>query len=144
MVGLTASEWTTNRAIALIIGIIFLVIGILGLIFDTTSGSILGFDVDLVLNFVHLLTGILGIAAAMTGWSRRFNQIFGIIYLIIGLAGLIPAFYIGDRLFGLIHANTADHFLHLIVGVFAAAIGFFINDYADTTSTTTDDTMTAH
>jgi hypothetical protein len=97
----------------MVIGVVFLILGILGLILDTTHGSILGFQVDLVHNLVHLVTGILGIAAAMTGWSRLFNQVFGIIYLLLGLAGLIPALYFGHRLLGLIQVNTADNVLHL-------------------------------
>jgi len=116
--------------VAMVIGVVFFVVGILGLLLDTTSGSLLGFDVDLVHNFVHLLTGILGLAAAFTGWSRRFNQVFGIIYLLVGLAGLIPALYFDQRLLGLMHVNAADNVLHLVVGGVAAAVGFFVREYA--------------
>ena len=137
----STSEWTTNRIVAMVIGVVFLLIGLLGLLFDATGGSILGFQVDLVHNLVHLLTGIVGIAAAMTGWSRRFNQVFGIIYLLIGLAGLIPAFYFGGRLLGLMHVNAADNVLHLIVGIVATGVGFFVRDYVSTTATS-GDTMT--
>jgi hypothetical protein len=137
MVERSTSAWTTNRIVAMVIGVVFLIIGILGLIFDTASGSLLGFDVDLVHNLVHLLTGILGIAAAMTGWSRLFNQIFGVIYLLIGLAGLVPALYFSQRLLGLMHVNAADNVLHLVVGLVAAAIGFFVQDYVTGGATTT-------
>jgi hypothetical protein len=137
----STSEWTTNRIVAMVIGVVFLVIGLLGLLFDTNGGSFLGFQVDIVHNLVHLLTGIVGIAAAMTDWSRRFNQVFGIIYLLIGLAGLIPAFYFGGRLLGLMHVNAADNVLHLIVGIVATGVGFFVHDYVSTTATS-GDTMT--
>src|SRR5216683_5624722 len=123
------TTWTPNRIVAFVIGIVFLIVGILGLILDTTSGSVFGFDVDLVHNLVHLLTGILGLAAAFTGWSRRFNQIFGVIYLLVGLAGLVPALYFSQRLLGLMHVNAADNVLHLVVGLSAAAVGFFVNDH---------------
>jgi hypothetical protein len=126
------TTWTINRIVASVIGIVFLIIGILGLILDTTSGSLLGFDVDLVHNLVHLLTGILGLAAAFTGWSRRFNQIFGIIYLLVGIAGLIPALYFDQRLLGLMHVNAADNVLHLVVGLLAAVVGFFVTDSGTT------------
>ncbi len=131
----SASAWTTNRIVAMVIGVVFFIIGILGLIFDTASGSLLGFDVDFVHNLVHLLTGILGIAAAMTGWPRLFNQIFGVIYLLVGLAGLVPALYFSQRLLGLMHVNAADNVLHLVVGLLAAAIGFFVNDYVTSGAT---------
>jgi hypothetical protein len=126
----SASAWTTNRVVAMVIGVVFLLIGIVGLIFDTTSGNLLGFDVDLVHNLVHLITGIAGIAAAMTGWPRRFNQVFGIIYILVGLAGLIPGLYFDQRLLGLMHVNAADNVLHLVVGLVAAVVGFFVHDDA--------------
>jgi uncharacterized membrane protein len=133
------TTWTLNRIVALVIGIVFLLIGILGLIFDTTSGSLFGFDVDLVHNLVHLLTGILGLAAAFTGWSRRFNQIFGIIYIVVGIAGLFPFLYFDQRLLGLMHVDAADNALHLLVGLIAAGVGFFVTDSARARANT--DTM---
>ena len=135
MLAPSVSAWTPNRIVATVIGVVFLLLGVIGLVFDATHGSILGFEVDLVHNLVHLLTGILGLAAAFTGWSRRFNQVFGIIYLLLGLAGLVPALYFGHRLLGLMHVNAADNVLHLIVGLVAAAVGFFVRDY-----TTSDNT----
>ena len=130
MLAQSVSAWTPNRITAAVIGVVFLLLGILGLVFDTTHGNILGFDVDLVHNLVHLLTGILGLAAAFTGWSRRFNQVFGIVYLVLGLAGLIPVLYFNQRLLGLMHVNAADNILHLIVGLVATAVGFFVSDDA--------------
>jgi Domain of unknown function (DUF4383) len=130
------TTWTPNRIVAFVIGIVFLIIGILGLIFDTTSGSLFGFDVDLVHNLVHLFTGILGLAAAFTGWSRRFNQIFGIIYIVVGIAGLFPFLYFDQRLLGLMHVDAADNVLHLVVGLVAAGVGFFMTDSRTTRANT--------
>jgi Domain of unknown function (DUF4383) len=120
--------WTVNRIVALAIGIVFTLVGIAGFFVSSsmTVGNLLGFDVDLVHNLVHLVTGLAGLAAAFTGWSRRFNQIFGIIYIIVGIAGLIPALYFDGRLLGLMHINAADNVLHLVVGIVAAGVGFFV------------------
>src|SRR5205085_10147030 len=109
------TTWTPNRIVAFVIGIVFLIVGILGLILDTTSGNLVGFDVDLVHNLVHLLTGILGVAAVFTVCARRFNHILGIIYILVGLACLIPALYFHERLLGLIHVIAVDNVLHLIL-----------------------------
>jgi hypothetical protein len=49
---------------------------------------------------------------------------------VVGLAGLIPALYFDQRLPGLMHVNAADNVLHLVVGVVAAAVGFFVREYA--------------
>ena len=127
--------WPTNRIVALVIGIVFVLIGLAGFLVSSSMavGNLLGFDVDLVHNLVHLITGIVALAAVYTGWSRRFNQIFGIIYILVGLAGLIyPALYSNGLLMGMMHVNAADHVLHLVVGIVAAAVGFFVADYPAT------------
>jgi uncharacterized membrane protein HdeD (DUF308 family) len=137
------TEWTTNRIVALAIGVVLLLVGIIGFFLPAENSTgvqaLFGiFDVDVVHNLVHLLSGLIGIAAAFTGWSRRFNQVFGIVYILIGLLGLIPALYFPagayntDRglFLGLMHINAGDHILHLVVGIVAAAVGFFVADYA--------------
>src|SRR5947209_9542074 len=102
-----------------------------------TVGNLLGFDVDLVHNLVHLVTGLAALASVFMVWYRRFNQVFGIIYILVGIARLIyPALYFDGRLLGLMHVNAADHVLHLLVGLVAAGVGFFVNDYATHTRTT--------
>lgn len=133
-------DWTANRTVALIIGIVFALIGIAGFFVSSSMavGNLLGFDVDIVHNLIHLITGIVALAAVFTGWARRFNQIFGIVYLVLGLIGLIyPGLYFNQLLIGITHANAADHGLHLIVGAVAAAVGFFVRDYATTRATPT-------
>jgi uncharacterized membrane protein len=80
--------------------------------------------------YLPLITGLLGIAAAFTGWARRYNQIFGIFYIIIGLAGLVyPGLYFNERFLELMHVNALDHVLHLVVGIVATAVGFSSADY---------------
>lgn len=125
------TAWTANRIVTFVIGVVFTLIGLAGFFVSSSMarGNLLGFDVDIVHNIVHLVTGLIALAAAFTGWSRRFNQIFGILYLLIGLAGLIyPTFYANGLMFGIMHTNAADHVLHIVVGVVAAAIGFFAKD----------------
>ena len=129
--------WSANRLFALVLGIVFVLIGILGLLTANSSTSnLLGiFGVDLLHNLVHLITGIIAIAAAYMGFSRRFNQVFGVIYLLLGLAGLIPALYSGAggmQFLGIIHINPADNVLHLLAGAAAIIIGFFVTETART------------
>ena len=141
MVQRTTSTWTTNRIVALTIGIALVLVGIIGFFVPAENSTgvqaLFGiFDVDLVHNLIHLVTGILGIAAAFTGWSRTFNRTFGVIYIALGLLGLIPALYFPagaygtDRglFLGLMHINAGDHILHLVVGLVAAAVGFGVRD----------------
>ena len=119
--------WTPNRIVALIIGIVLTLIGLTGFLVAPTmaKGTVMGFDVDLIHNLVHLLFGVLAIAAVLMAWPRRYNQIFGILYLLLGVAGMFyPALYFNGMLLGLMHANATDHVLHLLVGVVATVAGF--------------------
>ncbi len=131
--------WTPNRILAFVLGIVLTLVGILGFFVTSsmTVGNLLGFDVDVVHNLVHLLSGIVGLVAVFTGWSRRFNQIFGIVYLLVALAGLIPALYFSGRLLGLMHVNAADNVLHWVIALAAIIVGFFVHEYATTRVTPT-------
>lgn len=119
--------WTPNRIVALILGIVLALIGFVGFLVAPTmaKGTVMGFDVDLIENLLHLLSGVLAIAAVLMAWPRRYNQIFGIIYLLLGIAGVFyPAFYFHNMLLGLMHANAMEHVLHILVGIVATAAGF--------------------
>lgn len=144
------TAWTANRIFALVLGIVLLLIGIIGFLTPTKAfgvQEVFGlFDVDLIHNLIHVVSGLLGIAAAFMGWSRTFNRVFGIIYVVLGLLGLIPALYFPSGAFGhdnglflgLTHINAADHILHLVIGLAALAVGFLLRDdtVAPTATTT--------
>lgn len=152
MVRQTETTWSANRTFALVVGIVLLLLGIIGFFVPAENSTgvqaIFGiFDVDIVHNLVHVLSGIIGIAAAFTGWSRMFNRVFGVIYTLLGLLGLIPALYFpagayghDNGLFlGLMHINAGDHILHLIIGLAALAVSFMARDYVATTAPSTAD-----
>lgn len=118
-----------SRLFALIIGLVFLVAGVLGYIpgITTSGGMLLGiFEVDAIHNIVHLAVGILGIGAwYWERWSRLYCQVLGVFYLIVGILGFVPALMTADGLLlGLFHVNAADNVLHLVVGAVAAYAGF--------------------
>jgi len=130
--------WTVNRMLALVLGIVFILIALIGFFTPVRNPTgvqgLFGIlDVDFVHNLVHLITGLIAIMAALGGQARTFNQVFGIVYLSLGLLGLFPFLYFPpgtygtDRglFLGLLHLNTADHAFHLLVGLTAAAAGFF-------------------
>lgn len=118
-----------TRKFALGIGIVFLAAGILGFIPAFRFGGedyLLGiFAVDWVHNLIHLLVGALGVAAYYWDRARLYCQGLGILYLVVGVLGFIPALIFGDEmLLGLFHVNVADNVLHLVVGAAAAYLGF--------------------
>ncbi|GCE07989.1 DUF4383 domain-containing protein [Dictyobacter aurantiacus] len=121
-----------QKTIALVFGIVFLLIGILGFVPALTpGGALLGlFMVNGVHSVVHLLFGVLGIAAAFTGMGRLYNRASGIIYLLIAILGFIPGLAPNGMLLGLVMINLADNFLHIVIGVVLTLVGFALQERA--------------
>ena len=127
-----SDEKTVARLFAMILGAVFLAVGILGFIRPLTDAGgdglfvagdahLLGiFHVNWLHNLVHLGTGLLGIVmAARTPSARLFAQALGVIYTVVFVAGL----FTGD-LFGILPLNGADNVLHLLTAAASLLIGF--------------------
>ena len=129
-----------TRTFTLVVGIVFLVAGVLGFIPGITVDHVLGFipgntggheyllgifAVDTVHNLINLVIGVLGIAAYFWDQTRLYCQGLGIVCLVIGILGFIPALVFGNgMLLGLFHVNLADNVVYLIVGLVSAYLGF--------------------
>ena len=124
----------STRTAALVFGIVFAVIGVLGfmpsppppdapaLTMEHGHGMILGmFPTNTGHNVVHLLFALLGIAAWAGGWARTYFQVLAVSYGLLTVLGLIPA---TQTTFGLIPIWGNDVFLHGAVAVAAAYFGF--------------------
>ena len=122
-----------QKTVALVFGVVFLLIGFLGFVPALTpGGALLGlFMVNGVHSIVHILFGIFGIAAAFTGFSRLYNKVGGVIYLVLAVVGFVAllgltALAPGGMLLGLVSINMADNVLHLVLGLVLAYVGFAI------------------
>jgi hypothetical protein len=106
---------------ARVFGIVLTLAGILGFFVTTNQDVVkplLGFDVNLTHNLVHLATGVLGLIAGFSvlSFARPYAIILGVVYTVLGVWGLA----VGDGFdpFGLLgNVNIADDFLHLAIGV---------------------------
>ena len=133
---------TTVQRVAQIFGLMFIVVAVAG--FVTSGGSmdadmetaprIFGlFPVNLLHNLAHLLFGIWGVLAARSwGGARAYCQIAGVAYL--GLAVL--GFFTPETL-GLMPIGGNDIWLHALLGIALAAIGFTAKRPATPVVTTT-------
>lgn len=114
-----------SRTFALVVGVVLVLAGIVGLLTgvgqDETT-TVLGLEVNLAHNLVHLLTGALALAVASgrVMSARTFALGFGAIYLILGILGLMNDRPLGDLLG---HVNEVDDVIHLGVGVAGLAAG---------------------
>ena len=120
---------------ALAVGAVFLLVGILGFVPGVTTNfgdmnfighdseaKLLGiFQVNVVHNIVHLLFGVIGLAAARAWESSRLFLIGGgVIYLVLWLYGLVIDFGSAANFVSL---NTADNWLHLFLGLGMIGLG---------------------
>lgn len=142
-----AGSRTTVQKAATVVGAVFLLVGVLGFIpgittqYDTmgvaghgSMAMLLGvFQVSILHNIVHLLFGVAGLAAARSASAaRRYLIVGGAVYLVLWIYGLI--FGNSDSAANFIPVNTADNWLHLVLGVGMIALGFLLtrNRTADT------------
>ena len=135
---------TPVQSVAMIVGATFLLVGVLGFIPGITTNygdmsfaghdsdaQLLGiFQVSILHNIVHLLFGIVGLALAKSAeGARTFLIGGGVVYLVLWLLGIVGG---GDW----IPVNTADNWLHLVLGVAMIGLGFVTSrDVRRTTAT---------
>ena len=102
------------------LGVIFVVIGLLGFVNDPVLGL---FEVDVVHNLVHLVSGILAFRFAAKGemMAKKFARIFGVVYGLVAVLGLVLP---GETLLGLLEVNFADDLLHVAIAALFLYVGF--------------------
>ena len=113
------------KTMAVLFGIVFLAIGVLGFVPGvTTDHMLLGiFHVNVAHNVVHLLSGAVALFCGLSSVSasRMYFRIFGVIYGLVAVMG----FMVGDgMLLGLISNNTADTWLHVGIAAVSLILGF--------------------
>jgi hypothetical protein len=130
---------STLRRFALVYGIVFLLVGIVGFIAGITlplehpdvvvtvgMGAVLGlFTVNVVLNLVHLLFGAWGLLAARSDRAARvYAQMVAIAYVLLTVLGFVKAMSL-YTLFGLMPLYGHNIWLHAVLAAGAAYFGFF-------------------
>ncbi len=125
------------RYFALILGIIYLLVGIAGFIPGLVTypvvvdpaaapvdhGLLLGlFPVNFLHNLVHIVFGIWGIVAYRSfGGAVTFSRVFAVVFGLLAVLGLIPGL---NTLFGLVPLYGHDIWLHAVTALVAAWFGF--------------------
>jgi hypothetical protein len=128
----------TARGFALIFGILYLGVGLLGLMpgmlrapledappleFDVMHGRVLGlFTVNMLHTIVHLAVGAWGLWAFMGNASPQvYARSLAVLFGVLGVMGLVPAL---NTVFGLMPLHGHDVWLHLGTAAAAAYFGW--------------------
>jgi hypothetical protein len=124
---------------------VFLAVGVLGFIPGITTNydamefaghesgaKLLGiFAVSILHNIVHLLFGVAGLVLARSvAGARAFLIGGGAVYLVLWLYGLLVDF---DSSANFVPLNTADNWLHLLLGLGMLGLGLYFARAARTT-----------
>lgn len=113
------------RQFALVFGVVYLLVGVLGVVqtgMGAESQDFLGyFPVNGLHNIVHLVIGILGIAAYIGGEaiSVQYAKWIGVVLILLGIIGIFAP----DG-FGLVPLGGWDPALHIGTGIVAIYFGF--------------------
>ena len=134
-----------TRRFALIVGIVYLVVGVAGfipgLVQEATGGgyddlAVRGFDgallglfpVNVLHHIVHLLVGALGVAASRDHDSARaYSRGLAIFYGVLAVMGVIATGNI-HTMFGLVPLFSHDVWLHGVTAALAAYFGWSAAD----------------
>jgi hypothetical protein len=135
--GVRYAETPVQKA-ALVVGIVFLVVGIAGFIPGITTNVdqmpfaghespalLMGvFQVSILHNIVHLLFGVAGLALARTySGSKNFLIWGGAVYALLWIYGLLVA---EDSAANFVPMNDADDWLHLVLAIGMIALGVLL------------------
>ena len=127
------------RLAARVVGVVFLLVGVLGFVPGVTShysdmsfashhsmAMLLGvFQVSVLHNIVHLLFGVAGLALSRSDSGARAYLVGGgVIYLVLWLYGLVID---ETSAANFVPVNTADNWLHLVLGVGMIGLGVVLS-----------------
>jgi Domain of unknown function (DUF4383) len=121
------------RLYATLVGAVLVVAGIIGFFYEAsfaTGSEVVSDDVFGILavngwhNVVHILLGLIGLAAAGTTYAARtYCLAVGAVYIVLAIWGFLETENGFGVLIDLVPINTEDNFLHLILGIVGIGAG---------------------
>jgi len=106
------------KTISTILGILFLIAGLLGF----AAPGMMGMHLSAAHNVIHLVSGALALYFGSRGTydaARTFCIVFGIVYGLLGLMGFLAggADYMLTLLPGQLMLGKMDHIVHIILAI---------------------------
>lgn len=124
--GNTEHDWSLSDpqiAVALAVGAVFVLLGVLAPIATGSRGVFLGLGRNYLHDFVHLGSGLAGLAAGYYAggkYADEYNIAMGVTYALVTLLGFVAFGFMND----LVAINTADNYFHLALTLVLLGTGF--------------------
>lgn len=112
------------KIMAILFGIAFIFAGVAGFIPTFYINDLLlgYFEVNTMHNIIHIVSGVIAIMAATNYlFALWYFRIFGLVYGLVAILGFV---FHGDLSFMMMHVNTADNILHVVIAIVALYLGF--------------------
>jgi hypothetical protein len=116
------------KTVCKLLGLVFVIVGIAGIF----SHNLLGAHLNMAHNMVHIVSGVIALYFGFSGsysGARGFCLVFGLVYLLLAVCG----WFLGtgpEHMFNIPNASspilmlgTADHIIHVLLGVIFLAGG---------------------
>ena len=111
------------KTLCKIFGIVLVLVGIAGFLKE----DLLGMHLTTIHNIVHLLTAAIALYFGFYGTdaaARTFCQVFGAIYLLLGIGGFVAPDVVANVIQSHTLMNlTPDNIVHLLVGAVFLIVG---------------------
>jgi hypothetical protein len=115
------------RTAAFVLGIVFLIVGVVGyipnpLVGHMADGSPALFAANNMHNLVHIISGIVLLIGVYTALTPSLAlKIVGVVYALVAVLGFIMP---GGMMLGMIEMNMADTWLHVALAIVILYAGF--------------------
>ncbi|HEX7651599.1 MAG TPA: DUF4383 domain-containing protein [Candidatus Paceibacterota bacterium] len=111
------------KMLALVLGIIVVIVGLLGFVANPLVGATGMFLTNAALNVVYIIIGAVLIIVSVwaSAQSGLWLKIGGVIYLIVAILGFLMA----SPVLGFLAVNMATNWLHVVLGIVMLAAGFW-------------------
>jgi hypothetical protein len=120
---------TPGQTFALVIGAVYLLVGVVGFFFaeEFTKGAaddeLIVFRLNHLHNIIHVILGVGWLIASRTAAAARaINLLFGVVLLLVAVLGF-TAIDLVHTLLNITESSDPDNFLHLVTGALAVYFG---------------------
>ena len=112
------------KTVCKLLGIVFVIVGLCGF----AAPMLLGAHLTPTHNAVHIVSGLIalyfGFAGSLSG-AKGFCLVFGVVYLALGILGLVLGHDVWKVIDDLLMFGRVDDGIHILLGVVFLAGGLF-------------------